>query len=209
MKIFKRLAVLPAVLTCLLGAAAAPADAPKEGVQYLRLAKPAGVDPRQVAELFSYNCPHSYEIEKPLADWAARQRPPVQVLHIPAVWPNQHDMVAHARLYYTLDQLGLAQQKTLAVFHAVRDLHQDLTTENHVLAWAAGEGLDTASVRKAYESREVSDLVRQAPALRERYQVGEQPTVIVGGRFHTNLSLTRSVATTISVVDYLYRQSSH
>lgn len=207
MKLFNRLAVLPAVVVCLLGASAAAPAPPAEGKHYLRIAKPVAVDPHEVTELFTYNCPHSYEIEKPLAAWAARQVPAVKVRHIPAVWPGQHDMIAHARLYYTLERLGVADQKALAVFHAVRDLHQDLTTEAHVLAWADGQNLDVNAVRRAYESREVADLVRMAPALRERYQVGEQPTLVVGGSYYTSPTMTRNIDLTISVVDYLYHRA--
>jgi len=200
-----RLLALSAALTCLLGASSAE---PKEGVQFKRLAHPvAGVDARQVVELFWYDCPHSYAIERPLEEWAARQSPAVKVVRIPAVWTDEPDMVAYARLFYTLDRLGIAEQEALPVFQAVRDRHQDLTTEASVARWAANEGLDVTAVRKAYTSKAVATAVKRAPALRERYQVDEQPTVVVGGRVHTSLSQAGSAAETVSVVNYLYRKA--
>jgi thiol:disulfide interchange protein DsbA len=205
-KLLFRLPALCAVVACLLGAAS---DEPAEGAQYERLAHPvAGADARQVAELFRYDCPDSYAIEQPLADWAARQNPPVKVLRIPAVWPDQPDMVAHARLYYTLDRLGVADQEAMAVFHAVRDEGQDLTSEKKVLKWADELGLDVDAVRTAYESQEVSDAVEAAPALRERYQVAEQPSVVVGGRFRTAPSRSGGSEETVRVLDHLYRNAS-
>jgi protein dithiol oxidoreductase (disulfide-forming) len=198
-----RLLALCAALACLLGAA--PGE-PGEGEQYDRLAHPvAGADARQVVELFWYDCPDSHEIEQPLADWAARQKPRVKVLRIPAVWPDKPDMVAYARLYYTLDRLGVAQREAMAVFRAVRDEGQDLTTEENVLKWAAGQGLDVDAVRTAYASQKVTDAVEAAPALRERYQVSEQPSVVVGGRFHTAPSQAGGAAETVRVLDHLYR----
>lgn len=206
MKMWFRLLALSTVLTCLLGAASGE---PKEGVQYIRLTQPVtGVDARQVVEVFWYNCPHSYEIEQPLNDWAARQDPPVQVLRIPAVWPDQPEMVAYARLYYTLDRLGLAQREAIPVFRAVRDQGRDLTTETNVLTWAAEQGLDVEAVRIAYESQEVTDAVQAAPALRERYEVVEQPSVVVGGTFRTSPFQAGGVAETIPVVDHLYRTAA-
>ncbi|MGP4045576.1 thiol:disulfide interchange protein DsbA/DsbL [Streptomyces sp. 2A115] len=205
-KLLLRLLALSTVLTCLLGASS---GVPKEGEQYIRLAHPVtGVDARQVAEVFWYGCRHSYEIERPLAEWAARQKPPVKVVRIPAVWPDQPEMVAYARLHYTLDRLGLAQRMALPVFRAVHDQRKDLTTEANVLAWAAEQGLDVGAVRTAYESKKVTAAVEAAPALRERYQVVEQPTVVVGGRFRTSPFQADSVAGTIRVVDHLHRTAA-
>ncbi|MBP2056599.1 thiol:disulfide interchange protein DsbA [Streptomyces griseochromogenes] len=203
MKRLSRLLALSTVFTCLLGAASGE---PKEGVQYIRLAhQVTGVDARQVVEVFWYDCPHSYQIERPLNEWAARQKPPVKVLRIPAVWTDKPVMVAYARLYYTLDRLGLAHREAIPVFHAVRDQRQNLTTEPNVLKWAATQRLDVKAVRTAYESKKVADAVQAAPALRERYQVTETPTLVVGGRLRTSPFQAGSATQTISVLDHIYR----
>ncbi|MCX5051965.1 MULTISPECIES: thiol:disulfide interchange protein DsbA/DsbL [unclassified Streptomyces] len=206
MKKMMRLFAMSTVLTCLLGAASA---GPKEGEQYFRLKHPVtGVAARQVVEVFWYDCPDSYEFEKPLEDWAARQSPPVKVVRIPAAWTDQPDQLSYARLFYTLDKLGLAEREALPVFRAVRDQHKDLTTEENVLAWAAKEGLNVRSVRNAYRSGQVDAAVQAAPALRERYQVVEEPTVVVGGRFRTSPIQVGSAADTVAVMDHLYRTAA-
>ncbi|MFR0356295.1 thiol:disulfide interchange protein DsbA/DsbL [Streptomyces sediminimaris] len=203
MKKTMRLLALTAVLTCLLGASSGD---PKEGTQYFRLKHPvAGVDAHQVVEVFWYDCPDSYAFEKPLETWAARQHPRVKVVRVPAAWPDRPDQLAYARLYYTLDRLGLAEREALPVFRAVRDRHQDLTSEKRVLAWAAERGLDVGAVRRAYRSKAVDAAVEAAPALRERYQVVEEPTVVVGGRFRTSPLQVGSASETVSVMDHLYR----
>ena len=202
-----RLFALSTVVTCLLGAASGE---PKEGTQYFRLKHPVGgVAPREVAELFWYDCPHSYELEKPLEDWAAQQHPAVKVVRIPSTWEDQPEMNAYARLYYTLDRLGIADKEAIAVFQAVRDEGKDLTTERNVMRWASRQGLDVAAVQAAYTSKEVDAKVKAAPALRERYQVNEMPTVIVGGRFRTSPFQTGSAAETISVLDHIYHAAPH
>jgi len=183
--------------------------APREGTDYVQLAHPVAQVPRdQVVEVFWYNCKHSYQLETPLDDWAARQSPPVHVLRIPAAWSDTPVMLAYARLYYTLDRLGVAQQMALPVFHAVRDEQRDLTTEDAAADWAAEQGLDVNAFRAAYDSSEVNQETQAAPALREQYDVHEMPSVIVGGRYRTSPFLANGgVAGTVPVVDYLYQRA--
>lgn len=183
--------------------------APREGTDYVQLAHPVAQAPRdQVVEVFWYNCKHSYQLETPLDDWAARQDPPVHVLRIPAAWSNTPVMLAYARLYYTLDRMGVAQQLALPVFHAVRDEQRDLTTVDAAADWAAEQGLDADAFRAAYDSPEVDQETQDAPALREKYDVHEMPSVIVGGRYRTSPFLANGgVPGTVPVVDYLYQRA--
>ncbi|WP_037605339.1 thiol:disulfide interchange protein DsbA/DsbL [Streptacidiphilus rugosus] len=222
MRVLIRLALAAATCTSLLAAAPAPAPAPAsmgsdtstaaatpaEGAQYVRLAQPVKTSPREVVEVFWYNCPHSYQLEQPLDDWAARQNPPVVVRRIPAAWPDKPVMMAYAKLYYTLDKLGVAQREAIPVFRAVRDQGMDLTNETAVLSWAADNGLDPNAVKDAYESQQVADETRAAPALRDKYQVNEMPSVVVGGTYRTSPFMTANgVPGTVPVVDYLYRRA--
>jgi thiol:disulfide interchange protein DsbA len=214
MRVLIRLALTAATCSTLLGTAPAPAPAVagpefSEGHQFVRLTQPVRTSPREVTEVFWYNCTHSYQLEQPLDDWAARQNPPVVIRRIPAAWPDKPVMMAYARLYYTLDKLGVAQREALEVFHAVRGEGMDLTTEQAVLDWAADQGLDPQAVKDAYESQQVQDETQAAPALRERYQTSEMPSVIVGGTYRTSpFMYPEGVSGTVPVVDYLYRRAS-
>jgi thiol:disulfide interchange protein DsbA len=196
-----------AMATALLGlqAPAGRADtAPAAGTDYVQLQEPLQVPPREVVEVFYYNCPHSYQLETPLDEWAERQK--VTVVRIPAAWSDRQDMLAYARLYYTLDRLGIAQREALAVFHAVRDEHWDLTGADAAADWATQQGIDPAAFRAAYDLPEVWNETVAAPALRERYQVEEMPSVVVGGRYRTSPFLAAGgVDGVVPVVDYLLR----
>ena len=207
-----------AVATALIGApaltglsapAAEAAAAPAEGHDYVLLQHPLTGHPQQVVEVFSYDCAHSYLLEAALDAWAARQRPALTVERIPAAWPDTPALLAYARLYYTLDRMGVAQRMALQVFHTVRDEHQPLTTEDAAAEWAGSAGLDQQAFRAAYESPEVQQQTRDAPALRERYEVHEMPSFVVGGRYRTSPFLASGgVAGTLPVVSYLYQRSS-
>lgn len=182
---------------------------PRAGAEFVRLPHPVAQAPQQqVVEVFWYGCVHSYELETPLDDWAARQSPPVQVIRIPAAWSNTPVMLAYARLYYTLDRLGQAQQLAIPAFHAVLDEHRALTTEDAATEWASEQGVDPDAFRAAYESPEVVQETAAAPALRESYGVHEMPSVVVGGRYRTSPFLADGGVTgTVPVVDYLYQRA--
>jgi thiol:disulfide interchange protein DsbA len=217
MRVLIRIALAAATCSSLLGAAPASTPTPAlagagpeyvEGHQFVRLAHPVQTSPREVTEVFWCNCPHSYQLEQPLDEWAAWQSPPVVIWRIPAAWPDKPVMMAYARLYYALDKLGVAQREAIPVFDAIRNEGMGLTTEDSVLEWATGEGLDPQAVRSAYESQQVQDETQAAPALRDKYQSDEMPSVIVGGTFRTSPFMDEAgVSGTVPVVDYLYRHA--
>ncbi|MFC1413454.1 thiol:disulfide interchange protein DsbA/DsbL [Streptacidiphilus sp. N1-12] len=200
---------LAASLVGLQAPGGSAAETPQAGVQYQRIAHPVTASPREVVEVFWYDCPHSYQLAQPLRDWAARQNPPVTVRHIPAAWADQPEEMAYARLYYTLDRLGLADKLEHEVFHAVRDQHWDLTQPDALNNWAEQEGIDQQQLTDAWNSPEVQRETQDAPALREHYDVHEMPSVVVGGTYRTSpFMVSDGVAGTVPVVDYLLKRST-
>lgn len=188
------------------GSAAAP---PQAGVEYAQLTHPVSASPREVVEVFWFNCAHSYQLAQPLRDWAARQNPPVTIVHIPAAWADQPAEMAYARLYYTLVKLGLEDSLEQDVFRAVRDQHQDLTQPSVLQDWAAAEGIDPQQLTDAWNSPEVQQETADAPALREHYEVHEMPSIVVGGRYRTSPFMAAGgVDGTLPVVDYLLQHST-
>ncbi|MFE9428172.1 thiol:disulfide interchange protein DsbA/DsbL [Kitasatospora sp. NPDC006697] len=204
MKTAARAAVL--LLSLAGGLAGAPAQA--EGA-YVPLAHPQPVHQkgtREVVEFFWYGCRHSQLLEQPLEDWAARQPSDVVLKRIPAVWPGTSDQTverAHARLFYTLDQLGEVNRLQRAVFQAVRDQGLDLTTENSAADWAAGQQVDRGRFTAAYESDQVRQEVEQAPQEMTRYEVDELPTAVVQGSYRTSPSKAGGAEAIPGVLDQL------
>ena len=202
------LCVSAALLGLQAPAGAAARTVPVAGVQYQQLAHPVSASPREVVEVFWFNCAHSYQLAQPLRDWAARQNPPVTVRHIPAAWPDQPLEMAYARLYYALDRLGLEDRLEQAVFHAVRDEHEDLSQPDALSTWADLQGVDAQQLLAAWNSPEVQQETQAAPALREKYDVHEMPSVVVGGRYRTSpFMVPDGVAGTVPTVDYLFQHS--
>ncbi|WP_405016447.1 thiol:disulfide interchange protein DsbA/DsbL [Kitasatospora sp. NBC_00070] len=182
-----RTAVLAAVASGLLvtPAVAAP-EVPHEGGLVGRIDNPGpGRAVKQEAvEFFWYDCGHSQQLEVPLERWAEKHRSDVTLRRVPAVWAGSREeqtQRGHARLYYTLEQLGEVDRLQLAVFRAVHERETDVTTEETALAWARTVGLDPAGFLTAYRSEEVQRATDAAAGLLTRYQVDELPTVLVQG----------------------------
>ena len=196
---------LAASLIGLQAPSGSAATAPQEGTQFVRIAPQVAASPREVVEVFWYDCPHSYQLAQPLRDWAARQSPPVKIRYIPAAWSDDPEEMAYAHVYYTLDKLGLAGTLEHDVFHAVRDEHEDLTTLDALSFWGQGEGVDPQQLADAWNSPQVLKETQDAPALRESYDVHEMPSVVVGGEYRTSPFLVPDgVPGTVPVVDYLF-----
>ncbi|MER5866725.1 thiol:disulfide interchange protein DsbA/DsbL [Kitasatospora sp. NPDC002040] len=187
MKPLLRTAVLAAVASGLLvtPAAAAP-EVPHDGGLVGRIDHPGPVRAvkQEAVEFFWYDCGHSQELELPLERWAEKHRADVTLRRVPAVWvgsPEEQVQRGHARLFYTLEQLGQVDRLQLAVFRAVRERETDVTTEETATAWALTAGLDPDAFRAAYRSHAVEQATEAAGGLMTRYRVDELPTVLVQG----------------------------
>ncbi|MBB4921787.1 thiol:disulfide interchange protein DsbA/DsbL [Kitasatospora kifunensis] len=226
MKPVTRAVVLLVSVACALGAtapsgsastrAASAPTAARTGEAYVSLRHPQAVHAsgREVLEVFWYGCQHSQLLEQPLEEWAARQPADVVVRRLPAVWPGTSDQTvqrAHARLYFTLEQLGEVNRLQRAVFHAVRDQHRDLTTEAAAADWAESQQVDRARFAAAYESEQVRAEVEQAPQDLARYEIDELPSVVVQGRYRTAPTKAGGVEAIPHVLDQMLSQarSSH
>lgn len=207
------------LLAVAVGIAASPVQAgamthqpPVEGVEFVKLDHPRPVRESartEAVEFFWYDCSHSQALEQPLQAWAEKHRADVALRRIPAVWPGSQDEAAqrgHARLYYTLDRLGLVDRLQTSAFRAVHDEHLDLTAESTATAWAVRNGVDAQAFGRAYRSAAVSRSVNEAAAAFTRYGVNELPTVIVQDEYRTSPTQAGGVEAIPEVLDHLVQQ---
>ncbi|MGW6914243.1 thiol:disulfide interchange protein DsbA/DsbL [Kitasatospora sp. NPDC054939] len=216
MKSLLKSTVLLAVAT---GIAATPVQAgavtrepPREGTQYSRTDQPQSVREStrtEAVEFFWYSCGHSQELEQPLQQWAARHTADVELRRVPAIWqgsPEERVQRGHARLYYTLERLGLVEQLQTGAFHAVRAEKADLTDETGAVAWAVRQGVDAQRFRDAYRSSEVDRSIADAIEQFTRYGINELPTVVVQGQYRTSPTSAGGAKEMPAVLDHLVQQ---
>ncbi|MBV6700737.1 thiol:disulfide interchange protein DsbA/DsbL [Kitasatospora aureofaciens] len=206
------LAVAAGIAASPVQAGAATHRQPAEGVQYVKLDHPQPVREAartEAVEFFWYDCGHSQQLEQPLQAWAEKHRADVALRRVPAIWPGSPEegvQRGHARLYYTLERLGLVERLQTSAFRSVHNDKADLTTEATATEWAVRHGVDAQQFGQAYRSDAVRQSVDDAAAQFVRYGVNELPTVVVQGEYRTSPTKAGGVDAMPEVLDYLVQQ---
>lgn len=178
-----------------------------EGEQYVRLKKPqptSSTDKIEVVELFWYGCPHCNDLEPYITRWLKNKPADVEFVRLPAiVGPRWKPL---ARAYYTAEVLGVLDKTHEALFKAIHEQHQRLTTDAEIEEFFIAQGVSKEDFRKAYNSFAVVTKLNNAELMTRRYAIKGVPTLIVNGKYSTSGSLAGSNANILKVVDYLVTQ---
>lgn len=145
-------------------------------------------DKIEVIEFFSYACPHCATLEGPMSQWLKRKPADVEFKRVPAVF--NPTWAEFARVYYTLEALGVADKLHHEVFAAVHNQKLRLNEPKVLADWAATKGLDKQKVTDTFNSFTVQSLAKRAADLTHRYSVEFTPSVVVAGRYITGPSMT-------------------
>jgi len=198
------------LLTPLFLAFAADSPEFKEGVHYQRIPTPVPTstgDKIEVAEIFSYSCPHCYALEPTVAAWLQRKPDNVVFIQLPATLGRKPGE-AHARAFYTAETLGILDQTNKQIMTAMHREKRRVDTEDQLAAFFVEQGVSEEDFRKTYNSFVVETKFRRAQDLIKRYQVNGVPAVVVNGKFLTNASMAGSPEKIFEVVDFLVQQEA-
>jgi thiol:disulfide interchange protein DsbA len=175
----------------LAGSTLASPTAPRNGVEYTTLdtAQPLEVSGKkaEVIEFFMYHCPACYALEPALLAWRKQRGDKVAFRRVHL--PRQRENDPEARLFVTLEALGMADSlhaKVLQTWHVDR---QRLASDADNLAWAVRNGIERARFTDAYNSFGTTTRLRNLPRTAINYQVESTPTIIVDGRYLTTPSM--------------------
>ncbi|MCX8086845.1 MAG: thiol:disulfide interchange protein DsbA/DsbL [Rhodocyclaceae bacterium] len=162
----------------------AHAAEPVEGKHYTRLQLPQPTEVPgkvEVIEFFWYGCPHCADFEPLLKQWLKQLPPDVHFRKVPAVFnPTWGE---GARLYYTLEALGLLDKLNDAVFEAMTKQRIRLDNEKVLAEWIAKQGVDAKKFMEMYKSFAIDGKVRRAAEMTQEYGFGGVPVLIVGGKY--------------------------
>ncbi|MCP3868588.1 MAG: thiol:disulfide interchange protein DsbA/DsbL [Gammaproteobacteria bacterium] len=174
----------------------------EEDLHYFTIipSQPGGEGERvQVLEFFWYACPHCYQLEPHLDAWLARKPENVDFDRVPAMF-SRSDVVLHAKTYYALRLMGLAEELNETIFKAIHEKNQKLRTQGEMEALLAEHGVDIVAFGKAMKSFAVQTQARRAAVLAERFDVRGVPAIVVDGKYRTS---GLGGVLTMTVTDYL------
>jgi thiol:disulfide interchange protein DsbA len=175
-----------------------------EGKNYARIANPQPVETGkkiEVIEFFSYGCPHCAELEPHLDAWLAKLPPDVAFRRVPVMF--QPRWVPLAKIYYTLDALGVESKLSPEVFKAIHGSGIALWDSGKFYDWAATKGLDRKKVEEVFGSFAVDGKMNRAKQLAQEYNIQAVPTVIVDGKFVTSSDRVGTHAALPGAIDEL------
>jgi thiol:disulfide interchange protein DsbA len=192
-----------------LGAAAASAPTSskfKEGANYQKLvpAQPTGVAPGkvEVAEVFWYGCSHCFSLDPAIESWRSRSKSNyIEFVRVPAMWNDATRM--HARLFYTAELLGKLDQLHTLIFREFHVTGNQLNTVDKIAAFFQQHGVSKDEFTKAFSSFAVESKLQRADFLNRRYRIQSVPTVVVNGKYSTDVGAAGGEAQLFSLIDEL------
>lgn len=175
----------------LLATGGASAAEPQQGAQYklLQPAQPTNVAPGkvEVVEVFWYACGHCYLLEPKLEAWDRKGRPAdAQLVRLPATWNNT--LKTHARVFYTMELLGRPDLHA-EIWREINVKRNHLDTPAAIETFFTSHGVSKADFQKAFAGFTVDTKVMKAEDLNRRYKITGTPTVVVNGKYVTDVSM--------------------
>lgn len=164
----------------------------KEGANYQKIvpAQSTSVGPGkvEVLEIFWYGCGHCYALDPALESWRARNKPAyVEFVRVPAMWNETLRM--HARVFYTAELLGKLDELHTPIFRAINNQGNSLNSVEKITAFFREHGVSNEEFQKAFGSFAVEAKLQRADLLNRRYQVAAVPTLVVNGKYKTDLGM--------------------
>jgi len=154
-----------------------------------------------VLEFFWYRCPHCFQLEPALNTWLKTLPKDAQVRRVPAVFRD--DWMPGAKLYYTLEQMGLLDKLHDKVFDAYHVEKINLNDPGVLGDWIAKQGVDRKKFEGIYHSFSTQSKATQGARLATAYAISGVPAFVIDGKYATSASMAGSQARLFEVLDQL------
>ena len=153
----------------------------------------------EVIEFFWYGCPHCYSLEPAVNAWLKAAPKDVVFKRIPA-YPSE-GWGEMAKVFYTLEAMGLLDQYHQRVFDAMHKENVNLANKRMREEWLAKNGVDVAKYNEVEKSFTVATKVARARQLTQAYKVDSVPRLIVNGKYVTSAEQAGGADKVFAVVD--------
>lgn len=179
----------------------------QEGVQYQKIAhaQPTSSGGRiEVVELFWYGCPHCYELDPELEEWARKQPEDVAFVRLPAILGKSWELLA--RGYYTAELLGVVDKIHRPLFERLHEQKKPVRTPAELKAFFVAQGVPAADFDSTFSSFAVVTKTNRAKQAPRMYGISGVPALVVNGKYLATARLAGGNANMLKVVDYLIEQ---
>jgi thiol:disulfide interchange protein DsbA len=168
------------------------------------VAQPVSTPPGnvEVVEGFWYGCGHCYSLEPRLEAWNKANPDWIKLKRVPVIWNEvtRED----ARLFYTIESLGLVDKLHTEVYREIHAKNRPLTviqggrvdraaTEKAAREFLARHGVSEEDFAKHYRTFSAENKLRQAENLSRRYRLDHTPMMVVHGKYLTDVEMAGGV----------------
>jgi thiol:disulfide interchange protein DsbA len=178
-----------------------------EGQHYRRLSptQPSNASPGtvEVNEFFMHSCIHCYNLEPYVQAWLPEKPDYIEFVRVPTTWNPMVKL--HAQAFYTAVALGKEEEMHLPFF---REMHENGNYLQSVDALADFFGQFDVSREEfegVFDSFAIATRVNRADELGRRYRVDSTPTIIVGGKYRTDVGMAGGYDQLFELIDALAR----
>ena len=181
---------------------------PVEGTNYVRLTQPVPVPSNgkiEVIEFFWYGCPHCNAFEPTLDAWQKKLPDDVAFKRVPVAF-SEEPFVAHQRIFYALESMGLVDKMHRKVFYAIHNERMRLAKPDEIATFMGKNGVDPAKFLEAYNSFSVQTKAAQARQLAQAYKIDAVPAMGVQGRYYVTGTMAGGNEKMPAVVDALVQR---
>ena len=152
-----------------------------------------------VVEVFWYGCGHCFNLAPVVANWASKKDSSVNYKKMPVTWGPIHQL--HAKLFYTIEALGISDTAHQAVFTAMHKEGNFLQNDAAVIDFLVKLGNEKSVVIKYMNSFSVKQKVKRAIEISKQFKVTATPMIFVDGQYR--IEAKGSHAQMLKVVDHV------
>ncbi|MDU0810745.1 MAG: thiol:disulfide interchange protein DsbA/DsbL [Burkholderia sp.] len=158
----------------------------------------------KVIEFFWYGCPYCNKFEPILKTWVKDQGNKIDFKRIPVVFGKK--FIPHARLFYTLEALGISENLSSVIFNEIHNKKNFLLKQQDQADFLAKQGIDKKKFLDIANSLIIENKIKKSIETLKEYEISTVPTVIIAEKYKTSPSYTKSMIKMVPVLNYLVKQ---
>ena len=153
----------------------------------------------EVAEFFSWGCPHCYEFYPKLSRWLATLPKDHSFKRVP-VGLGHPEWEALAKAYYALQSTGDVDRLDSQIFENIHKNHVWLYDEKSITTWVGRHGVDVARFTAAFRSFGVNTSEAQAEQKAEDFRIPGVPTLAIANKYMVSGEQEKMLTTSTQLI---------